>query len=472
MAVRPTRDQVLSLAPDRAAAAAALPLAIASSWSAAGCDDGAVWGAYIATSAEPYGVAIDLSDDVGGPAYRCNCPSRKLPCKHALALLLLLADDAVAPARRLPFAAEWLQRRAARPRAEEADDPDVAVAPVPTHDGDESGSASGDALGGGARSPRDLGGVVDPQRQKRQLERTERMRAGLQELDRWLADRIRVGLAASELSDPETWERIAARLVDAQCGALANRIKRVATRVGQHARWHEDVLEEMALLHALAVGAQHTSSLMPDLADGVHIATGLTVSKDDVLAGVASTALWIVAGESRTREDRITVQRTWLAAAGPAPVTWAMVLAFGAFGNEVTTEHEVGSAFEGDIHWYPGGINLRAIVGRLSGEPTTATAGPASTTIADGLQACGWALAAEPWLERYPMCVAVVPAPSGNSRWVLTDDTGAVPVAPGFTRMAELVAVSGGNTVRVFGEWSADGLLPLTLFAADQAVIL
>ena len=479
MAVRPTHDQVLLLAPDRAAATAALPLAAPASWSAAGCDDEAVWGSYIATSAEPYDVAVDLSDDLGGPAYRCNCPSRKIPCKHALALLLLHAGGAVAPARRLPFAAEWLQRRATNRHAEpDPIDPDpveadpVELGGVPTHDGGGSAAAGAGALGGGARSPREPLGGNDPQRIQRQLERAARMRAGLQELDRWLADRIRVGLAASELSDIDTWDRLAARLVDAQCGALANRVKRVAAKVGQHPHWHEDVLEEMAMMHALAVGAQHASHLPAGLADGVHVATGLAVAKDDVLAGVPSTAAWIVAGESRTREDRITVQRTWLAAAGPAPVTWAMVLAFGAFGNEVTTEHVVGTAFDADVHWYPGGIRLRAIVGRLTREARPHRSGPAATTIEVALQEAGWALAGEPWLERYPVCIAAVPAPVGNGRWVLADATGAVPVAPGFTRMAELVAVSGGRPVRIVGEWSIDGLAPLTLFTPEQAVVL
>ncbi|MCU1394663.1 MAG: hypothetical protein JWM34_3091 [Ilumatobacteraceae bacterium] len=484
MAVRPTPEQVLSLAPDRAAATAAVPLGTSANWSAAGCDDGAVWGSYIATSAEPYDVAVDLSDDVGGPAYRCNCPSRKIPCKHALGLLLLHANGSVASARRLPFAAEWLQRRAARARGlaealeaeAEPDDAPDATSPVPTADGDEVTEAGDAVLGGGARSPDAEPAEIDPQRQKRHFERAERMRAGLQELDRWLADRIRVGLAASELGDIETWDRLAARLVDAQCGALANRVRRVATKVGQHPRWHEDVLEEMALLHALALGAQHTSSLLPDLADGVHVATGLTVAKDDVLASVPSTARWIVAGESRTREDRITVQRTWLASAGQGPVTWAMVLAFGAFGNEVSTEHQVGTALEADLHWYPGGINLRAIIGRVTGDPLPDRTGPATTPIADALHAAGWALAAEPWVERYPMCIEAVPAPIGNGRWVLVDATGSVPIAAGFTKTAELVSVSGGLPVRMVGEWSADGLLPLTLYEQSvdsrQAIVL
>lgn len=471
MAVRPTPDQVLSLAPDKAAATAALPVSSPSGWSAAGCDEGAVWGQYIATSAEPYNVAVDLSNDVDGPGYRCNCPSRKIPCKHALGLLLLQANGGVVTSRRLPFAAEWLQRRATA-RAEAADEVAIA-APVATHDGEETAAAAGGALGGGARAPRDDLGVVDPARQKRQIERSERMRAGLQELDRWLADRIRVGLASGELGEPATWERLAARLVDAQCGSLANRVKRIATKVGQHARWHEDVLEEMALMHVLAVGAQRTSALPPDLADGVHVATGLTVAKDDVLASVPSTARWIVAGESRTREDRITVQRTWLAAGPPGgPATWAMVLAFGAFGNEVTTEYRVGHAFEADIHWYPGGINLRALVGRLHAEPAASASPPPITTIAGAMEAAGWALASEPWLERYPLCIAATPAPLGNGRWVLADGTGSVPIIGAFPRMAEIVAVSGGSPITIVGEWSAEGVLPLTLFTAGQAVPL
>jgi hypothetical protein len=233
------------------------------------------------------------------------------------------------------------------------------------------------------------------------------------------------------------------------------------------------VLEEMALMHTLAVGAQRTASLPSGLADGVHVATGLTVAKDDVLAGVASTGRWIVAGESRSREDRITVQRTWLVSGPPqGPATWAMVLAFGAFGNEVVSEHRVGSALDADLHWYPGGIALRALVGKVHGEPGPAAAPPPTSTVADALSAAGWALAGEPWLERYPLCVRATPAPLGNARWALADGTGSIPIVGEFSRTAEIVAVSGGEPVVVMGEWSTDGFLPLTLFADHQAVTL
>src|SRR4051794_12101858 len=220
MPVRPTPDQALLLAPDKAAATAALSASTPNCWSAAGYDDEAVWGQYVATSAEPYAVAVDLSDDVAGPAYRCNCPSRKVPCKHAMGLLLLHANGGLVVARRLPFAAEWMQRRARRADSAERVDAEVAVA---TGDGGAEQDAADGALGGGARAPRPDMGPIDPNRQKRQMERSARMRAGLGELDRWLADRLRVGIGAPELAPPAGVGRVAARVGGARGGGLGRR---------------------------------------------------------------------------------------------------------------------------------------------------------------------------------------------------------------------------------------------------------
>jgi SWIM zinc finger len=48
-----------------------------------------VWGLCAGSGKRPYQTVVDLT----GPAYKCSCPSRKFPCKHALALLLNWADD-------------------------------------------------------------------------------------------------------------------------------------------------------------------------------------------------------------------------------------------------------------------------------------------------------------------------------------------------------------------------------------------
>ncbi len=68
------------------------------------------------------------------------------------------------------------------------------------------------------------------------------------------------------------------------------------------------------------------------------------------------------------------------------------------------------------------------------------------------------------------MLVQAVPTPLGTGRWVLADHTGAVPVVPGFWRLAELVAVSGGRPITLMGELSAEGILPLTLWTDGQVI--
>ncbi|MEN9505783.1 MAG: hypothetical protein RI958_1709 [Actinomycetota bacterium] len=476
MTERPTPEQVMLLAPDRRAASAATEVADPASWSSAGCDDDAVWGRYIAGSAEPYDVAVSLSVR----AYRCTCPSRKVPCKHCLGLMLLYAQQRVTAARRLPFVDEWLEQVVlARPDVDRGDT-QAEVPPETTSTAKRTdGRVSAAGVSPADRSPA-AGSTRDHARDRRRNDRAERMRAGLLELDRWLADRVRRGLASAELADPVTWEQVAARLVDAQCGSLANRIRRIAARVGQHARWHEDVLEELAVAHTLARGALRTAYLPDDLCDGVHAATGLSVAKADVLAGVPTSADWMVVGESRVREDRITVQRTWLChqsggdldGSSRPRTTWALELSFGSLGGELVSTHEVGTGMFADVHWYPGAVPLRCLVGRVHTAVLALRAPPLGTSVADGVAEAGRLVAREPWIERVPVLVDAVPVPRGDGRWSLADSTGSVPITPGFRRLAELVAISGGSSATVMGEYDADGVMPLTVFCGARAVML
>ena len=46
------------------------------------------WGAHMTLTLEHDGAPCVI--DSTGPAYKCSCPSRKFPCKHALGLLFLI----------------------------------------------------------------------------------------------------------------------------------------------------------------------------------------------------------------------------------------------------------------------------------------------------------------------------------------------------------------------------------------------
>jgi predicted signal transduction protein with EAL and GGDEF domain len=84
-----------------------------------GASDAAVWGECQGSGSKPYQTQVDVSG--AGPTFRCSCPSRKFPCKHGLALLLLQAQTpqtftAAEPA----WVSEWRASRQERAEKKEA----------------------------------------------------------------------------------------------------------------------------------------------------------------------------------------------------------------------------------------------------------------------------------------------------------------------------------------------------------------
>ena len=225
-----------------------------------------------------------------------------------------------------------------------------------------------------------------------------------------------------------TWDDLAARLVDARAGALANRVRRLAGVVGARPDWHEVVLAELGVLHLLAEAGQRVPELPGPLADAVATACGWQVRQADVLAGVPDTDTWVVAGRSDTREDRIEVRRTWLH--GERSGRWAMVLSFAAYRQSLDASLRVGGRLVADLHRYPG-PSMRALVGTVHDEPTDAVVAPPAVSVAD---ACDEHRRARSPPSRGPIgspprCWRRRRRPDG--RWVLTDETGSLAIAPG-----------------------------------------
>ncbi len=314
---------------------------------------------------------------------------------------------------------------------------------------------------------------MDPDRARD--ERVARMSAGLLELDRWLDDRARTGLADPALARYATWDALAARLVDAQVGALANRVRRLAGVVGVGPRWHEDVLAELGILHLLAHAGRHLGDLPPVLADAVAMALGWQVRQAEVLAGAPLTDRWAVMGRSDVREDRIEVRRVWLR--GTETGRWAMVLSFAAYRQSLDESFEVGTEVPADLFFYPG-AGLRALVGRRHGPAVAGISdvhGLTRRSVAATATTVGAAIALEPWLEHYPVVMMATPTRvRGARRWVLADSTGSLPIAGWFadggSALATLLACSAGVAVLLTCEWTPAGLVPLTVHLSDRSV--
>ncbi|HSM67852.1 MAG TPA: SWIM zinc finger family protein [Ilumatobacteraceae bacterium] len=452
-------EQVEAVAPTPAALTAARPLVSLTRWGSVGVDERVVWGTCRGSGAEPYDTMVDHV----GVGYSCTCPSRRRPCKHALALLLLWVDGQIAVAVPPPPVESWISRR--RASAERASVTSTGSEVTSQRDGTESVATSESPPADDGADEHTEADASEGERDRARDERVERMHAGLAELDRWLDDRMRTGLADPALARYSTWDDLAARLVDARAGSLANRIRRLAGLVGASPDWHSDVLAELGLLHLLAQAGRRLGSLPAPLADSVATAVGWQVRQADVLAGVPETDDWIVVARSDTREDRIEVRRHWLR--GGSSGRWALLLSFAAYRQSLDTSLAVGTSLTADLHRYPGPA-LRALVGHRYGEPVQGARPPAGdlATACDGI---GALLVAEPWLDRVPF-TATASVASRGSGFALTDDSGSLPILVEHRAFASLLAVSAGEPVDVSGEWTPHGVVPLTVHLDGRSI--
>jgi hypothetical protein len=289
------------------------------------------------------------------------------------------------------------------------------------------------------------------------------MRAGLVELSRWLEDRMRTGLADPALAQYRTWDELAARLVDAQVGSLANRVRRLAGMVGASPGWHEALLAELGVLHLLARAGRRVPDLPADLGDGVASAIGWQVRHASVLAGVPDTDVWQVLGRSDRREDRIEVRRIWLR--GRQSQRWAMVLSFAAYQQSLDISLPVGTAVHADLHRFPGS-GLRALVGRRDDTVVTAPS-PEGLSLPAAALEVGQAVLAEPWTEHVAVTIAAALS-NAHGRWQFTDKAGSVPCAGNDRAVASVLAATRGAEALVTVEWTPAGFVPLTVHLHDR----
>ncbi|MCM9081347.1 SWIM zinc finger family protein [Streptomyces spororaveus] len=432
-----TAEQVLDLAPDDASRKAGGRLGGAGPWlQTGGSASGSVWGLCKGSGSKPYRTVVDLT----GPAYKCSCPSRKFPCKHALGLLLLWSAEGVGEPDEAPeWASQWLADRAAKA----ARPPGGRAAPV-----DEEGA------------------------RKRAERRAARIGAGVTELEQRLADLLRGGLAGQEQAGYAGWEETAARMVDAQAPGLAGRVRELGTIPSCGPGWPARMLEEAALLHLLDRAWLGVAGLPEELAATVRGRVGLPASGE----GEAVRDRWLVLAQYDTvsPDGRLTTRRIWLRGlAGGRP---ALVLDFGPPGRPPGLALPVGLVLEAEMRFRPGSAGLRADLGERFAAAVPCAEVPAGVSTGAALEAYGAALLRDPWLESWPVVLGpVVPIP-GELGWQLADAEGTsalpVPLTGGASRsrggLWQLAALSGGGPVTVFGECGHRGFTPLAAWQPDS----
>ncbi|WP_323745905.1 SWIM zinc finger family protein [Diaphorobacter caeni] len=432
--------EVLGLSPDASSTKAAQGLKSPGKWPTLGSDEAAVWGECQGSGSKPYQTQVDLS----GPSFKCSCPSRKFPCKHGLALLLLRTAGQVAASDTRPlWVSEWLDSR--RDRAEKKEAKAAAVAAAPP---DPEASA------------------------KREAKRWSRVDGGLAELSLWMQDMLRQGLASQQLDDASThqaWRNMAARLVDAQAPGMAARVTQLYDVASARGDWPAVLLSHLGQWQLLLDAAARRDQLPPAMLDDVMGALGFNQDKAELLATSPAVAdTWRVLGGCQIEgQGRLVERRMWLLGERTRRIALLQDYAHGGRGYE--RAWLVGRSYAASLHFYPGGAPMRAIAADASS--LLDEQGDASPSLLAHSQAQrSWRdlaerLAGNPFQPLQPLMLQGVHlhrAEGAGWQAVVTD--AAHEGTDGEQRVLQLdlpdeqawslLAASGGHPVLAMGEWS------------------
>ncbi|WP_309569940.1 SWIM zinc finger family protein [Deinococcus sp.] len=420
-----TPDAILALAPDSGSAANARKLATSAKWQNLHAPVGSLWGQCQGSGKEPYLTGVDLS----GPVGKCSCPSRKFPCKHALALLLLHASQSgdfgtAAPPESIQT---WLDGRAKR-----AEGTELAQTP-PTEEG---------------RAAPDPAAQV-----KRRAAREKKVTEGLDALQTFLADLIRDGLAHAPARPYSDWDTQAARLVDAQAPGAARLVRQIPEHLGHPAA----LLSHMSRLHLLTEAWPRRDTLSAPEQTDLRAALGFPLDSATVLERGGIRANWTVMGQGYTEEDMLTTRRTWLTSGDDT----ALLLDFSAGGRPFSPALPAGVTVQAEVCFAPASFPQRAL---LNSEAHATRAGslPDGITLDALLARHGAALALNPWLDRTAHLTGPLRLLPGES-WHVQDRTGRLPLTGNERALYTLLALGGGEALTLYTEWDGATLTPLSV---------
>lgn len=434
-----TAEKIMALAPDAASAKTGSAMANKSKWVTLGCNEQTVWGECQGSGKNPYQTQIDLTE----PAFNCSCPSRKFPCKHGLGLFLLLAAQNAAFTQKEPpaWVAEWVAKRQAkaeqRTKKEENQDktPDLAA------------------------------------QARRAEQRSKKVEKGIAELQQWMFDICRQGLATVQTKPYAFWEAQAARLVDAQATGLARMVRQMAGISASGDGWQDRLLERLSRLQLLLEGYKRLATLPEETQSDIRNLIGWNPNQEELLGQSGTRDVWFVSGQRTYEEEKLRLQRTWLSGRESQKQALLLQFAFGQAGFEINLPQ--GVDIDAELVFFPSAYPLRVLIKNRKDVDMSSDEGFGYPTVGEVFSAYGEALSRNPWLEHMPVTISsVIPSLQGE-KWLIVDAQGkALKLSPKFAKGWELMALSGGHSLKIFGEWNGEYLYPLSLWIEGKFIQL
>ena len=421
-----TKEQILGLAPDQFTLRASQSVAHPQKWVSLHQDDAIFWGNF------PNGRKKNEQTAVFLPSLSltCSCNSRKFPCRHQLALLQLWQQQnshftLQQPPKQL---AAWAIREQQQ-HNRSAEESKQFMPKQPT------------------------------------AERLAQLKTGLFELELWLTDMVRHGLATLPERPKKYWGTMANRLVDAQATALAQQLRQMAKVPTAQPNWPETYLKQLGQLTLIIQGFHHYDQLPSETQTDLQTAVGWLPQPSPKQA--SQTDNWLILGRSQAQIGKQQQTSSWLWGEKCQQIAQLIQL------NQPTQPkgicHLTGTILQGSLQFSPSNWPLLATQqGGLQRVPHTMQP-KGFSTIQQATQQYCQALAVNPWLSQFPMLLHNVLPIQQQPDWQLSDKEGnRLPLPPKFSKGWHLAALAGGTpSLTLFGTWNGRFLQPISVHSRE-----
>ncbi len=410
-----TTEQILGLAPDQFTLRAGRGLADPQKWIALHQDGDTIWGIYPNGRNKTGETAVYLPTY----AYTCTCNSRKTPCRHSLALCLLWQQQNHKFTRQTitHSVAAWVKREQNKQQR-----PNGRLHP-----------------------PLNMNQLI----------------TGLHELELWLLDMVRHGLARLPEQPKAYWETMAHRLVDAQAIPLAQTVRHLAQIPKSQSDWPELLLQEIGRLYLIIQGFRQYEKLPVTTQADLQTAVGWLPATAE---NPPITDNWLVLGRQQEQSGSQTRHITWLW--GQETKITAQLIDLSRNTVPEGRWLPTSTVWHGAFHFANSSWPQIATWHGNWQETAVSHINPVGfATIRQAAQAYSHALAVNPWLAYFPMLLQNVQPKFAETVWQIEDKTGTwLPLPEKFSHGWPLLALAGGApSLTIFGVWDGRFLQPISV---------
>lgn len=397
-----------------------------------------IWGTYKVPNWEPFYTIVDVI----GESFNCTCPSRENPCKHIIALWMLLLDKPETFETQIDppdWVQLWLNRNAPKSTKERT---------------------AGELIASDAR------------KEQSRSERLETMMGGARDLENWLSDLMRGGLSGIAAGDFTT-AAIAARMVDSKLGGLAKKLRQLTHETPGSIDDRESVLlSRMSDLYLAAKSIAHFDDLPELLQQDVLTFCGVNFRKDDLLPLPAIADEWIVLGQCEGEDEpNLRYRRVWLL--GKSTRQLALILDYAFGGADFPYRWQTGKSFRCELTYYPSAYPLRAMTRTEPESVDFVRKWEGHDHLVAFAELYATALGQNPLIQVFPACLKqVVPALREGHLYAIDQRGSAIQLVRQGTKDWKLLGISAGEPVDIFGEWDGSVLYPLSVWSDGRARFL